>query len=75
MENPCEYIESKDCFSWERYFTDLLIQKTESTYFKYTKRILNKAYLQKAAADKIIKFIEKIDFTWRLQDKNIKKSI
>lgn len=62
LESPCEYIESKEYFSWERYFTDLLMQKTEDTYLKYTKRTLNKTYLQKTAVDKIIKVMKMIDF-------------
>lgn len=30
-----EYIESEKYFSWERFFTKLLIDKTENTYLKY----------------------------------------
>lgn len=62
LESPCEYIESKEYFSWERYFTDLLMQKTEDTYLQYTKRTLNKTYLQKTAVDKIIKVMKMINF-------------
>ena len=32
-----EYIESSEFFSWERYFTKLLIEQTKGTYLKYKK--------------------------------------
>ena len=46
LEAPYNYVESKEYFSWERFFTDLITRSTEDTYLKYKKDKLNKAYLQ-----------------------------
>lgn len=45
LEEPEEYIESQEYFSWERFFTELLAKKTEGTYLKYQKSKLNQVYL------------------------------
>lgn len=45
LDAPENYIESQIYFSWERYFTKLLVDKTEGTYLKYQKSKLNPAYL------------------------------
>ena len=63
LEHPEDYIESKEYFSWERYFTVLLIQKTQNSYLKYAKRQLNSAYLQEKISDKILHIMEGIDLT------------
>ena len=55
---PQEYIESGKYFSWERYFTALLVEKTNDTYLKYTKKKLNPVYLQDGTKEKICKQIE-----------------
>ncbi|MBR4629682.1 MAG: hypothetical protein IKO57_04475 [Treponema sp.] len=46
LEQPSAYIESADYFSWEIFFTKLLMDKTHGTYLSYTKKELNPAYLQ-----------------------------
>lgn len=46
LDEPYNYIESSENFSWERYFTKVLINKTADTHMKYTKHILNPFYLQ-----------------------------
>lgn len=46
LNDPSDHIESSQYMSWERYFTELLTSKTEGTYLKYSKRMLNQAYLQ-----------------------------
>ena len=45
LQTPSDYIDGKDYFSWERYFTALLTEKTAGTYLNYTKKTLNGAYL------------------------------
>ena len=57
-----EYIESSEFFSWERYFTKLLIEQTEGTYLKYKKSRLNKFYLHEKNKDTILKSIKGIKF-------------
>ena len=46
LNNPSEYIESKEYFSWERFFTDLIESKTsDSPVMAYQKKKLNDYYL------------------------------
>ncbi len=46
LDAPFDHIESKEYFSWEQFFTALLVNKTSDTaYLKYSKSSLNKAYL------------------------------
>lgn len=54
LQNPENFIESKKFFSWERFFSELLIAVTNDTYLKYTKRKLNEVYLHGDIADKIV---------------------
>ena len=62
LQAPEEYIESSEFFSWERYFTKLLIEQTEGTYLKYKKSRLNKVYLHEKNKDTILKSIKGIKF-------------
>lgn len=43
---PQNHIESQEYFSWERFFTALLMQETQGSYLQYTKNHLNPVYLQ-----------------------------
>ena len=52
------YIESSQYFSWERFFTDLLIKKSRGGYLEYNKKNLNKAYLTAAVKRKILKQVK-----------------
>lgn len=63
LEHPEDYIESKDYFSWERYFTALLIQNTQGSHMKYAKRQLNHVYLQEKVSDKILSVMKGVDLT------------
>lgn len=45
LENPSEYVESHDYFSWERFFTALLVSRTQGTRLQYGKGSLNPAFL------------------------------
>ena len=43
LQNPEEYIDSKEYVSWERYFTDLLIESTSKNFiWAYSKKRLTK---------------------------------
>lgn len=55
LREPTKFIESSLYFSWERYFTSLLIKKTDGTYLKYSKNSLNPVYVQPTIADLIVK--------------------
>lgn len=54
LDDPATHIESSVYFSWEQYFTDLLIQLTSGTVLHYSKTRLNPAYLQPANAAKVL---------------------
>lgn len=62
LENPSSYIDSSKYFSWERYFTSLLISVTEHTPFKYTKSKLNRAFLSAKVMRRIIQDIGFLNF-------------
>ncbi len=47
LSHPYDFIESGKYFSWERFFTALLIEQTDGTYLQYSKNKLNNNYLQK----------------------------
>lgn len=55
LADPSTYIDSSLYFSWEQYFTTLLIQITSNTVLHYNKRYLNPVYLQPA---NVAKFLE-----------------
>ena len=54
LENPSESIECKDYFSWERFFTAILTERTKGTYLAYTKKRLNFVYLNSAIKGTIL---------------------
>ncbi len=54
LSEPEQYIESREYFSWERFFTRLLIHETEDTYFKYQKNRLNPVYLHEKSKQSIL---------------------
>ena len=57
LEHPEQFIDSEKYFSWEQYFTKLLISKSDGTYLKYQKDFINKAYLQDKITNKIIQVL------------------
>lgn len=54
LDKPYDFIESKDYFTWERFFTELIRKETNGTFLEYKKEILNKVYLQKEIMEKIV---------------------
>lgn len=60
ISNPSEYVESKLYFSWERFFTAVLIDKTKDTYLTYSKRKLNLVYLNDSIKESILKQMKMI---------------
>ena len=63
LAQPEKFIESQEYFSWERYFTRLLSQKTEGTIYKYQKSKLNQVYLHERNRKAIVDSIEGIKLT------------
>ena len=62
LAEPSNYIESQKYFSWERFFTALLNDKTNDTYLQYDKSSLNPVYTHKNEQNAIIKIMPKIIF-------------
>ena len=60
--NPEDYIDSKLYFSWERYFTKILMEKTKDSYLKYSKSKLNETYLHEKNRRVILESLEGIEF-------------
>ena len=55
LEHPADFIESSEFFSWERFFTNLLEQRTKDvSYMRYDKAKLPEFYLQEENLEKII---------------------
>ena len=60
LEDPSSHIDSKEFFSWERFFTHILIEITRGTWLQYSKRKINPSYLNETVRQKIVSFIERI---------------
>ena len=54
LARPFDYIDGREYFSWERYFTALLIDKTDGSWMRYSKAKLNPVYLQGRCRESII---------------------
>ncbi len=55
LEHPADFIESSEFFSWERFFTNLLEQRTKDVpYMRYDKAKLPEFDLQEENLEKII---------------------
>ncbi len=60
LKNPANYIDSKKYFSWETFFTDLLIKSTKGTYLEYSKSRLQAAYKQENETNAILSKMPKL---------------
>ena len=60
ISDPASHIESSKYYTWERFFTHLLTEKTQKTYLKYNKSKLNPNYLQENETNKIMSVIPEI---------------
>lgn len=54
LEQPENFIESKDFFSWEQFFTALLAKVSDGTYLKYSKKKFNSNYLSEKIKNTIL---------------------
>ncbi len=60
LDNPSEFIESEKYFSWEVFFTKLLIQETKDNVLSYKKSKLNNTYLSSKNKKKIIDTVNEV---------------
>ena len=63
LESP--QVEAKEFFSWERFFTRLLTDRTQGTWLRYSKGQLNPAYLQDGIQAAILEQMPGIRFLKR----------
>lgn len=63
LESPADHIESKEYFSWERFFTAILIDMTKGSYLAYKKKNLNSVYLTDTVKKSILERIKYIKLT------------
>lgn len=63
LEEAENHIASEKYFSWERYFTDLLMEETKNTPYPYDKSILKSFYLQEKVILKVLEAMKPICFT------------
>lgn len=61
LEHSEDFVESKDYFSWEQFYTSLLVQETEGTYLQYSKSKLNSVYLDRKERGAIVDVIRVIN--------------
>ena len=62
LDKPEEYIDSREYFSWEQFFTKLLMAETRDTFLQYHKNKLNSNYLQEFYVEKIKKCLAGLSF-------------
>ena len=60
LNNPSDFVDSSSYFSWERFFTDLLIRKSTGTWLQYSKTKLNPSYLQGKCKDKVLNVLPQV---------------
>lgn len=54
LDNPSNYIESSEYFSWENFFESYLIRVTVDTPFQYSKDSINPIYISENNMSKVI---------------------
>ena len=54
LADPVAFIESGRYFSWERFFTKLLTERTYGTYLAYARSRLNDTYLEESEMKRIV---------------------
>lgn len=60
LDAPEDFVESQKYFSWERFFTAVLVEYTKDSYLRYSKSKLNKAYLHEKVKQAIMNVIESV---------------
>lgn len=62
LENPENYLDSREYFSWERFFTSVLTERTKDSYLRYNKKKLNERYLHEKNKEMILGRIKGVKF-------------
>jgi len=70
LKHTENYVESELFFSWEQFYTNLLIQETKDSYLHYAKSKLNKAYLHDVQKNAILNVLAEIHEILGLPENN-----
>ena len=70
LEHPEDFIESREYFSWERFFTALLAEHTRDSRLRYSKNQLNPAYLHEKIKQAILTAAEGVDWKKSMENRN-----
>lgn len=62
LNNTEDFVESSKYASWERFFTEYLIEISRNSYLQYTKKTLNDNYLKGTIKEQILKSMKGIIF-------------
>lgn len=57
LANPVDFIESREYFSWERFFTACLVDTTRGTALRYSKDHINERYLDPNSVDRVARLV------------------
>ena len=57
LKDPGQQIESRDFFSWERFFENYLVQQSANTYDAYSKSRLHSFYTVRENMERIVAVI------------------
>ena len=60
VQNTENYADSADYFSWEQFYTKILVAETQGTVYRYSKQKLNEVYLNEKEKNALLKVIEVI---------------
>ncbi len=62
LDSPEDYVDSVKFLSWERFFTNLLVEKSKDSYLQYSKSKLNANYLHEKEIRAIVAVAKAIEF-------------
>lgn len=62
LAHPENFLDSREYFSWDRFFTALLVEYTKDSHLRYSKAKLNQAYLHERNRKLILESIQGITF-------------
>ena len=54
LQHTEDFAESSEYFSWERFYTKLIVSETKDSYLQYTKSKLNECYLNSNEKEAIL---------------------
>lgn len=70
LQRTEDYVESSEFFSWEQFFTKLLVSETKGTYLRYSKSKLNEAYLGRREAGALLDAMGNVTSLFATSDKD-----